>query len=151
MMQLIPLDPNKEDQVAWMYEVRSHSQVVPFFFAPPPSSFQQHVQFLKKFIDSAEREFFIILMGGIKCGYCQIIHRGEEYEVGFALHPDWWGMGIGEMSAKWLINHIKDNCGRKDIVLYVKAGNNRALSLYTKLGFSLEKQEEERCFMRKKI
>lgn len=143
------MDINLEDHVAWMYEVRAHSQVAPFFFAPPPASFQEHARFLKKFIGSGDREFFIILMGDTKCGYCQIIHRDQDYEVGFALHPDWWGMGIGEMSAKWLIDHIKDHYAPKDIVLYVKVGNHRAMRLYTKLGFYLEKQEGDRCFMRK--
>lgn len=145
--EIVPLSLNSSDHIVWMFEVRSHPDVTPFFFAPPPITFSEHVNFLSKSIENKEREYFVVYYEGKKCGYCQVILQSEHYEIGFALHPDWWGKGIGEASGKLLLDLIEKNYEKKKISLVVKKTNFRALRLYEKLGFYITNQEEDRFTM----
>ncbi len=147
--ELIPFDLDDKDHIAWMFEVRSHPKVTPYFFAPPLENFDRHVRFLTEVVKTKKRTFFIVLSEGQKCGYCQIIHHQDSYEVGFALHPNWWGYGIGEVSANLLLDHILENLEPKKITLIVRLSNLRAMHLYQKLGFSIVSQdiENDKCLM----
>ena len=131
-IELVSVDQNNPDHVGWLYKVRTHPEVAAHFFAPPPSKFIDHVQFLKKVLEAKERDFFIVYADGQMCGYCQIINHSDSYEVGFALHPDWQGKGIGSVSVELLLAHIQrlDTDKSKNITLVVKKDNLRAIALY---------------------
>jgi RimJ/RimL family protein N-acetyltransferase len=135
-VRLVPLDHNDPDHVGWMYKVRTHPEVASYFFAPPPSKYLDHVQFLVKVQESGERQFFIVYVENEMSGYCQIIHRPDSLEVGFALHPSWWGKGIGGASMEALLDYTRQSKMKsKDITLIVKKDNARAIHLYEKYGF----------------
>jgi len=134
-VKLIPLDINDPDQVEWIYKVRTHPDVASHFFAPPPENFKAHMQFLFNATKNKERDFFIVYSNDEPCGYCQVIHRYDSYDVGFAFHPNYWGKGLGSASCEQLIACVKNYPEKKKITLVVKKNNKRALNLYKKLGF----------------
>lgn len=136
-IQLIPFDLNEQAHINCLYTVRTHPEVAAHFFAPPPSSFLQHINFLTKVTQFKERSFLIVSFEDQLCGYCQIINRAEELEVGFALHPLWWNKGIGAISIKLLLEYIHQKSTNKAqrIKLIVKNDNSKALHLYEKYGF----------------
>ena len=135
LVQLVSLDLNDKTQVEWMYAVRAHPEVVPHFFAPPPSSYVHHIEFLRKAQESQERQFWIILFDNQMTGYCQLIHRLDSLEVGLALHPAWWGRGIGQAAMQALLDYAQSLNTAKEIALVVKKDNARAMHIYEKLGF----------------
>jgi RimJ/RimL family protein N-acetyltransferase len=139
LVKLAPLDHDNPDQVGWMYKVRAHPEVASYFFAPPPIKYLDHVQFLSNAHEKGERQFFIVYVGTEMSGYCQIIHRQDSLEIGFALHPQWWGQGIGGASMQALLDHIRhsQDLRSKAIILIVKKDNARAIHLYEKFGFTI--------------
>lgn len=132
------LNYDDADHVGLIYKIRTHPDVVGYFFAPPPRRFLDHVQFLAKCEESGERSFFIISLNGRYCGYCQIIYRSDSYELGFALHPSYWGKGVGSSSVDLLLKYISsDQFEKKKIILQVRENNARAIHLYQKHGFKI--------------
>jgi len=148
MTKLVPLDQNNPDHVGWLYKVRTHPEVASHFFAPPPAKFIDHVQFLAKCMTTQERDFFIVYANDQMAGYCQIINHPDHLEVGFALHPDWQGKGIGSASVQLLLAHIKPSSSGKSITLIVKKDNARAIKLYEKYGFVITNEKENELSMR---
>lgn len=150
MIKLVPLDHQDQDHIGWLYKVRTHPEVVPHFFAPPPEKFIDHVQFLEKCLKTRERDFFIVYAGDQMAGYCQIINRPDAFEVGFALHPDWQGKKIGSASVELILERIWAYRSEKPVTLIVKKNNSRAIKLYEKFGFVITSEKDNELFMRLK-
>lgn len=144
------LDHNNPDHVGWMYKVRAHPEVAAYFFAPPPEKFVDHVQFLTRVMEKKERDFFIVYADGQMAGYCQIINFPDGFEIGFALHPNWWGKGIGNTSMELLLEHLRQADSEKsnNITLVVKNDNVRAINLYKKYGFVVINEKDNQFQMK---
>jgi RimJ/RimL family protein N-acetyltransferase len=151
-IKLEPIDINNPDHVGWLYKVRAHPEVAAHFFAPPPTKFIDHVQFLTRVMEKKERDFFIVSADGQMCGYCQIINHPDHFEVGFALHPDWWGKGIGNISVELLLDHLRRSGSKNahNITLVVRKDNERAIKLYKKYGFELIGEHDSQLTMKLK-
>jgi len=125
-----------------MFLVRSHPAVSQFMPGSPPANFLQHTQYL---YNVKNKLFFIVYEEETPCGYAQCTFSGEEIELGWALHPDYWGKGIGTTAVQQLVDVIAAH--NKRIVLYVQKNNPRALAIYQKQGFSLlEKGTDEKQY-----
>jgi RimJ/RimL family protein N-acetyltransferase len=135
MIKLVPLDYDQEKHIQWLYHVRTLPEVAIYFFAQPPLTFNDHLEFLARCKQTQERQFFIIYAQEQMAGYCQIVHRPDALEVGLALHPSWQGKGMGAASIHLLLDYIKSCQSEKEIVLIVKRDNLRAIKLYEKQGF----------------
>jgi len=57
------------------------------------------------------------------------------------IHPDYQGHGIGRLLTEHRINHIKHNS--KDIELIVVRTTQLVFKFYTKMGFALNKIEQD--------
>ena len=69
-------------------------------------------------------------------GYCGLYRSFEEGEiVNVAVHPDFRRRGIGEEMMRFLIRKGKEQ-GITRFILEVREGNESAIALYRKLGFS---------------
>ena len=135
-IDLIPLDIENPDQVGMMYKIRKAPEVSCWLHQPPPECFAKHVLYLSRM--DGRRKFFCIYRDDVMVGYCQL-SISEDIELGWALAPEYQGMGIGRPAVLQLIAEAK-RCNqnftqKKKIVLYVKEGNKRAISLYNKHGF----------------
>jgi RimJ/RimL family protein N-acetyltransferase len=84
-----------------MFTIRTHPQVISCLHGPAPQSFQGHVDYLSRVKD---KDFFLLKVDGKLCGYCQRTHLDKEIELGWAIHPDYWGQGIGNDSVQELVD-----------------------------------------------
>ena len=69
-----------------------------------------------------------------------------EY-FGYIGEKDYWGLGIGKIILKETIL-IAKRLGKKEVWLAVIKSNDRAIKLYTKHGFRVERQDENEFQMR---
>lgn len=131
-VELVGLDLNNPDHVGCMYKVRTHPDVDRNLNAAPPKNLLEHTQYLYRV---KNKQFFIILADHVCCGYCQCSFSDEEIELGWAIHPDYWGRGVGSYAVQRLIDLMLPY--HKDLVLVVKKNNQRAIALYRKHHFSM--------------
>lgn len=143
-IQLLPLDRNDLKHLNLMFSVRTHPEVDKHLCNSPPESFSKHVQYLDLAEKSGSKAFFIISYNDGLCGYCHVTSQSDCLELGWALHPDVWGKGIGKSSVKLLIQFLQTSsrADGKHLTLVVKKDNLRALSLYKKCGFIIINENE---------
>ena len=139
-VELIPLDLNNPDHVGCLFKVRTHPRVAEMMPGAPPCSFLDHVRYLYGVKDKV---FALIQVERQLCGYCQRTERKEERELGWALHPDYWGRGIGKAAvAQW----VEESRG-KPLMLTVQKNNPVALGLYQSRGFCITEERENSYVM----
>lgn len=66
-------------------------------------------------------------------------------ELTIVVHPEFQGKGLGKLLFNYLLNEIKES--RKDILrveLIARESNQKAIDLYTNLGFKIEGRLEQR-------
>lgn len=134
--KLKKLDLNDPDQIGLMYKVRTHPQVDFFLSGSPPNNYLSHVNYLFNSTNK-NKNFYIIYHGISPCGYCQTTVLEDSIEVGWAIHPEWWGKGIGTEAARLLINEAKNHASGKKLILIVKSNNIAAIKIYKKYGFKI--------------
>lgn len=135
MKTIVPLDLTDLRHASCMFEVRTHPEVAPQFFASPPKNFTEHLKYLNTSTSSKEREYFLVRYDDSFAGYGQLIHRQDCTEIGLALHPKFQGLGLGLLTLNFLIAEAKKQKPDQPIILTVKKTNQTALNLYKKCKF----------------
>ncbi len=139
---LKPLDIQNELHLKMMYEVRAHPDVASMLSSSPPKDYEQHVHYLTKI--ASGKVFFIIMANQVACGYCQMTIKENEVELGWAIHPEWWGKKIGSASVALLVEHVKKKYSPRiyQICLLVKKNNLAAIHIYKKNGFFIHSSDD---------
>jgi RimJ/RimL family protein N-acetyltransferase len=74
-------------------------------------------------------------------GICGLIKRDvlEDVDVGYALLPEFCGLGYAAEAAAAALAHARDTLGLRRVVAVVNEENGRSLRLLEKLGFRYER------------
>lgn len=65
--------------------------------------------------------------------------KSDDYEVGYTLHPDYWGQGLASEIAKSLIEYAFHE-GASHVLACARESNNASLAIIRKLGFEQTKK-----------
>ena len=122
-----------------MFEVRTHPDVASRLSSPPPKTYEEHLFYLTHL--PPNKVFFMIKADAMPCGYSQLTLKEEKIDLGWAIHPAWWGQSIGTNSVKLLIEYVNKKYPDKSICLYVKKDNLAAIHVYKKSGFVIESSD----------
>ena len=77
----------------------------------------------------------VVELSGSPVGTLRVIRDGSDAAIyGFAIHPSWQGRGIGRAALRRVCEQLLDD-GAGQVRLEVAADNDRALRLYTSIGF----------------
>jgi len=64
--------------------------------------------------------------------------KNRDADLGIAVQPRWWGRGFGTEAVQWIVDYAFNNLALHRVTLEVVDGNDRAVSLYKKVGFKEE-------------
>lgn len=116
------------------------------YLAREPDEFdltiEQEVEFIKRCTDNEDMLFLVGEVNGEIVANCSVgivqnkkrfLHRAA---MGIAVKKDYWGKGVGRKLMHECINWCKQ-CGIEQLELEVVTQNERAISLYEKLGFEV--------------
>ena len=98
--------------------------------------------YLKNTVDSPDNMLIVCSVEGVMAGNCQIIflntrktrHRAVAM---IGLQKEFWGLGIGTALFEELIAAARHRGGVTQLELEVVEGNERAIALYEKMGFTV--------------
>lgn len=78
---------------------------------------------------------------GVPIGTCGLIKRDslDDVDIGFAMLPDFAGIGYGFEAASATLNYAKNKIGLKRIVAITLEKNTASIKLLEKIGLSYEK------------
>lgn len=102
---------------------------------------EQESAFLQKMVDSPIDMMIVCLVDGKLAGNCRLALHGRiktkhRAGVAIALTQEYWGLGIGTVMFEEMIRIAKAH-GIYQLELEVIEGNERAMSLYRKMGFEV--------------
>lgn len=138
---LIELDKDNQEHLNLMYLVRAHPEVDCCLRGNPPENYSSHVNYLQSI--GPHKKFYIIQSQWVLCGYCQLTLSNENIEIGMALHPNFCNRGLGSKALAELLQIIQEEYKNKELILFVKKDNLRAISLYRKHSFEQVGEENE--------
>ena len=121
---------------------QTHAETDYLLSYPEENSFdsEQEAQFLKEKTKSLNETELVAVIDGKIAGTAGIEAVGNKYkvkhraELGISILKEYWGLGIGKALMMACI-HCAREAGYEQLELSVVAENERALSLYRKLGF----------------
>lgn len=79
--------------------------------------------------------------GNIPIGLCGLLRRDtlDDVDIGFAFHPDFWGIGYAREAAQACMNHARDSVELPRLVAITLPGNHHSIKLLRSLGMIYEK------------
>ena len=111
------------------YKMRKNLKIEPVNFYSDFSQMREKGANTFLYVENSE------IIGAVSC------YRNEIDDL--IVRQSFQGKGIGKVLLIWAMHHIKQN-GYEDIILHVAACNKKAISLYEKAGFSIQKIERVR-------
>ncbi|HXV23933.1 MAG TPA: GNAT family N-acetyltransferase [Alphaproteobacteria bacterium] len=77
-------------------------------------------------------------------GLCGLVKRDglQDFDLGFALLPRFWGQGFAREAAAAVLVHAKGVCGLARLVAIATPDNERSIKLLEHLGFRFERRVE---------
>jgi ribosomal-protein-alanine N-acetyltransferase len=83
-------------------------------------------------------------------GYCgffaQIVDDAEEIEIGYRLHPDYWGQGLATEAARAIRDHGFDDLNLPRLISLIHPENVASQRVAEKNGMTPEKETVFRTF-----
>ena len=144
-LKLTETDEEKE----FLYKTRTHPKIDFMLLGNPPKDMEQHLNFLDKVL-LISRWIYIAYYQTKRVGYSQIYDvQDNSLEVGFVIHPDYQGKGLGINLVLETVEIAKKEFKNKKVILYVLKDNKKAIHIYKKIGFieeSVEKNIVKMCF-----
>lgn len=132
-----------EDAEALLTFLKITTSETPFLIREPDEvslTLEQEEAFLKSLIESERELLMIAEIDGRHVGNCSLMQimpyrrYAHRCSVAIALYQEFCGVGIGEIMMQTLLDLAK-KIGYEQAELEVVSNNERAISLYEKLGF----------------
>jgi len=99
-------------------------------------SWEKHIQWFEQYKAQDNEQIFAIYYNDIYCGNCGLkditLHQAEFWVY---LDKNFWGQGVGTATLKIIIKEAL-KYDLQTLYLYVSSTNQRAIQLYTRIGFS---------------
>lgn len=124
-----PQDPTLRLRAASRADVAAISRVLEEAFGQPPP------EDLASRLDSPHARTLVIEVTGATVGTLHLNREGDDAGIyGFAIDPSWQGRGFGRDALRRACQQLRAE-GARRIRLEVEVENDRALALYTSIGF----------------
>ena len=139
------LRPARPDDLDAIHAILSHPPAMTYWSTPPHETLEQSRDWLQSMIDipPLEGEDFIIERDGKVLGKAGLWRFPE---IGFILHPDFWGQGYAQEALKIVIGRAFEIHGLPSIEADVDPRNTGSLKLLSRLGFQ-EPGRKERTWL----
>ena len=128
------LRPARDEDEAPLHEILSHKVAMRYWSTPPHETLDRTREWLKSMIDipAGEGEDFIVEHRGRVIGKAGLFRFPE---IGFILHPEYWGRGFAREALRPVIDRAFKIHGLERIIADVDPRNAASLRLLASLGF----------------
>ncbi|WP_181450920.1 UDP-4-amino-4,6-dideoxy-N-acetyl-beta-L-altrosamine N-acetyltransferase [Helicobacter valdiviensis] len=126
------------DEIAIVFAWRNHAKVSRFM-KTNNFSWEIHNNFIESLKNSKDREYFLVYSGDVAIGVVYFVDINlDSCEFGIYQNPNLKGQGNILMEA--LLDYAFGILKIKELKAHVKCENTKAMNLYSKFGFIIEKE-----------
>ena len=135
-----------EEMLEYVDQVAGETDNLTFGQGEFKMTLEEEQDFIEKQLNS-DRELMLIarksdeIVGQINMNGNLKERLAHKAEFGVTVRKEYWGLGIGRILVEMMLEYAREQ-GIKKINLAVLADNQRAISLYEKLGFKKEGREK---------
>lgn len=140
------------DDAEWLTENANDPEAAKYALDIFPVSDHEIEEWLKKDLEEKSSKYIVAELNGEPAGFVKLSFHSEFARdrhvawLGIAVRRKHWRKGVGAGLMKEAIGFSKESGCRK-LMLGTFEGNERAISLYAKLGFRTEAYEDEEVFI----
>lgn len=148
---MIQLREATDDDILWWMQLRNIPEVYAGFYAQNrPLEIIGHAKWW--YSRNHDWRKYIIELDGERIGVLNIGQLDHwSPEIGYAIHPDYWGKGYGKEAVKISLDKLKE-LGKDHCHTTVLKDNERSLRLLKSLGFTiLGDAREGEVWLQKKL
>ena len=143
-LNLRQIDKNKDLDA--IFQIRSNPEVLKYLDRDPPNGEAEIIDFISRinngFVAGENVSWGITLKGDDRLigdfGFWRIIKEHHRAEIGYTLHPDFWGKGIMDEVMKAALPFAFDVMNLHSIEANINPNNKRSKGLLLKNGFVKE-------------
>jgi RimJ/RimL family protein N-acetyltransferase len=143
----VVLRPVEIEDAEFIAETVNHGEVRAYLGrAPRPINVSQEEEYIKQFNSEDDSVHFLIEYQGKKVGYIFIGELKSDYRrsgVGYFIHPEYHGQGIGTKSLKMVVTYTFETLNRHKIRGGFLEGNPASKRVMEKAGFQEEGTERD--------
>ncbi|MBU5437277.1 GNAT family N-acetyltransferase [Tissierella sp. MSJ-40] len=143
----ILLKPITKEDLEFLYKVESHPLVYKYESSDVPSKedvfkdYQEAIEFMSEKPKESLACVIYLAESGIPIGEVDIHLNWEEireWEIGYIMHPDYWGKGYATEAVKLLIDYAFEKLNAHKIVAFCNAKNINSFALMKRIGMKKE-------------
>ena len=147
----VKLRPLEVEDADFIQETVTHKEVRPFLGrAPKPVSKEEEKEYIKSQSEENDYLHFVIEYKGERAGHIFLGGLEKDFRkssVGYSLHPDFHGQGIGTKALKLVVEYAFKNLNRHKIRGAYLDGNKASKRVMEKAGFQEEGTERHYKFV----
>lgn len=134
--QIVPMTQSQAETIAdtWKYD-----GAYSFY------DMDQDEEDMAEFLNPAAREgkIFAVIQKEKLVGFLSVTYEKAETEIGFGIRPDLTGQGLGQSFVSFLVETVQQMHQHETISLRVAAFNQRAITVYERVGFQQMEQFDQ--------
>ncbi|TDH28559.1 N-acetyltransferase [Segetibacter sp. 3557_3] len=154
--KLVVLHPLTIADHTAFFRVNTHPEVSKYFDEGALKGNETSLEFTLRLIRSCEYIFTIrsIEKPGLIIGDCALHDwnkQANEIEMGGALLPEYWGLGLMQSALDLLTHFANQELGIKTVLASTTSANSKAIRLIEKMGFKKTSADDVNTMFRKVV
>lgn len=146
----VKLRPLEREDLAFVHQMDNNASIMRYWFEEPYEAFIELSDLYDKHIHDQSERRFIAESDGIKVGLVELVeinhvHRRAEFQIIIA--PAHQGHGFASRAARLAMDYAFSVLNLYKLYLIVDVENEKAIHIYTKLGFHTEGQLIDEFFV----
>ena len=137
----VKLRPLEREDLHFVHQLDNNASVMRYWFEEPYEAFVELSDLYNKHIHDQSERRFVVENGGEKVGLVELVeinhvHRRAEFQI--IIDPLHQGKGLASQAAKLAMDYGFSVLNLYKLYLIVDQENEKAIHIYSKLGFEIE-------------
>lgn len=137
----VRLRPLEREDLHFVHQLDNNASVMRYWFEEPYEAFVELSDLYDKHIHDQSERRFVVEHHGVKVGLVELveinhIHRRAEFQI--IIDPAHQGKGLASQAAKLAMEYGFSVLNLYKLYLIVDKENEKAIHIYSKLGFDIE-------------
>ncbi|AAM84977.1 spermidine acetyltransferase [Yersinia pestis] len=146
----VRLRPLEREDLPFVHQLDNNASIMRYWFEEPYEAFVELCDLYDKHIHDQSERRFIIESQGTKIGLVELveinhIHRRAEFQI--IIDPTHQGKGYAGAAAKLAMEYGFSVLNLYKLYLIVDKENEKAIHIYSKLGFEIEGELKQEFFI----